>query len=124
MILNQLNIFNEPLELCSNEPKTGFFRTGCCETDAQDIGTHTVCAIMDKEFLQFSFNQGNDLITPVANFDFPGLKPGDRWCLCANRWLEAFEAGFAPQIIARATNIKTLDIISLDKIKLFAIDIA
>ena len=124
MILNQLNIFNEPLELCSNEPKTGFFRTGCCETDAQDIGTHTVCAIMDKEFLQFSFYQGNDLITPVADFDFPGLKPGDRWCLCANRWLEAFEAGFAPQIIARATNIKTLDIISLDKIKLFAIDIA
>ena len=124
MNLNQLNIFNEPLELCSNEPKTGFFRTGCCETDAQDIGTHTVCAIMDKEFLQFSFNQGNDLITPAANFDFPGLKPGDRWCLCANRWLEAFEAGFAPHIIARATNIKTLDIIPLDKIKLFAIDIA
>ena len=124
MILNQLNIFNEPLELCSNEPKTGFFRTGCCETDAQDIGTHTVCAIMDKEFLQFRLHQGNDLITPVADFDFPGLKPGDRWCLCANRWLEAFEAGFAPQIIARATNIKTLDIISLDKIKLFAIDIA
>ena len=124
MNLHQLNIFNEPLEECSNEPKTGFFRTGCCETDAQDIGTHTVCAIMDKEFLQFSLHQGNDLITPVADFDFPGLKPGDRWCLCANRWLEAFEAGFAPQIIARATNIKTLDIIPLDKIKLFAIDIA
>tara|TARA_B100001758_G_scaffold32482_1_gene23672 strand:- start:881 stop:1255 length:375 start_codon:yes stop_codon:yes gene_type:complete len=123
MNLDQLNIFNEPLEECSNEPKTGFFRTGCCETDAQDIGTHTVCAIMDKEFLQFSLHQGNDLITPVADFDFPGLKPGDRWCLCANRWLEAFEAGFAPHIIARATNIKTLDIIPLDKIKLFAIDI-
>ena len=124
MNLDQLNIFNEPLELCSNEPKTGFFRTGCCETDAQDIGTHTVCAIMDKEFLQFSLHQGNDLITPVVDFDFPGLKPGDRWCLCVNRWLEAFEAGFAPHIIARATNIKTLDIIPLDKIKLFAIDIA
>jgi uncharacterized protein (DUF2237 family) len=124
MNLDQLNIFNEPLEECSNEPKTGFFRTGCCETDAQDIGTHTVCAIMNKEFLLFSLNQGNDLITPVADFDFPGLKAGDRWCLCANRWLEAFEAGFAPQIIARATNIKTLDIIPLDKIKLFAIDIA
>ena len=124
MNLHQLNIFNEPLEECSNEPKTGFFRTGCCETDAQDIGTHTVCAIMDKEFLQFSLHQGNDLITPVVDFDFPGLKPGDRWCLCANRWLEAFEAGFAPHIIARATNIKTLDIIPLDKIKLFAIDIA
>ena len=124
MNLDQLNIFNEPLEECSNEPKTGFFRTGCCETDAQDIGTHTVCAIMDKEFLQFSLHQGNDLITPVADFDFLGLKPGDRWCLCANRWLEAFEAGFAPHIIARATNIKTLDIIPLDKIKLFAIDIA
>ena len=124
MNLGQLNIFNEPLEECSNEPKTGFFRTGCCETDAQDIGTHTVCAIMDKEFLQFSLHQGNDLITPAADFDFPGLKPGDKWCLCANRWLEAFEAGFAPHIIARATNIKTLDIIPLDKIKLFAIDIA
>ena len=124
MNLDQLNIFNEPLEEGSNEPKTGFFRTGCCETDAQDIGTHTVCAIMDKEFLQFSLHQGNDLITPVEDFDFPGLKPGDRWCLCANRWLEAFEAGFAPHIIARATNIKTLDIIPLDKIKLFAIDIA
>ncbi len=124
MNLDQLNIFNEPLEQCSNEPKTGFFRTGCCETDAQDIGTHTVCAIMDKEFLQFSLHQGNDLITPAADFDFPGLKPGDKWCLCANRWLEAFEAGFAPHIIARATNIKTLDIIPLDKIKLFAIDIA
>ena len=124
MNLDQLNIFNEPLEECSNEPKTGFFRTGCCETDAQDIGTHTVCAIMNKEFLQFSLNQGNDLINPVTDFDFPGLKPGDRWCLCANRWLEAFEAGFAPQIIARATNIKTLDIIPLDKIKRFAIDIA
>ena len=124
MNLDQLNIFNEPLEECSNEPKTGFFRTGCCETDAQDIGTHTVCAIMDKEFLQFSLHQGNDLITPVADFDFPGLQPGDKWCLCANRWLEAFEAGFAPHIIARATNIKTLDIIPLDKIKLFAIDIA
>ena len=124
MNLDQLNIFNEPLKECSNEPKTGFFRTGCCETDAQDIGTHTVCAIMDKEFLQFSLHQGNDLITPIADFDFPGLKPGDRWCLCANRWLEAYEAGFAPQIIAQATNIKTLDIIPLDKIKLFAIDIA
>ena len=124
MNLDQLNILNEPLEECSNEPKTGFFRTGCCETDAQDIGTHTVCAIMDKEFLQFSLHQGNDLITPAADFDFPGLKPGDKWCLCANRWLEAFEAGFAPHIIARATNIKTLDIIPLDKIKLFAIDIA
>ena len=124
MNLDQLNIFNEPLEECSTEPKTGFFRTGCCETDAQDIGTHTVCAIMDKEFLQFSLHQGNDLITPAADFDFPGLKPGDKWCLCANRWLEAFEAGFAPHIIARATNIKTLDIIPLDKIKLFAIDIA
>ena len=124
MNLDQFNIFNEPLEECSNEPKTGFFRTGCCETDAQDIGTHTVCAIMDKEFLEFSLHQGNDLITPVADFDFPGLQPGDKWCLCANRWLEAFEAGFAPHIIARATNIKTLDIIPLDKIKLFAIDIA
>ena len=121
---SQLNIFQESLEECSCDPMTGFFRTGCCETNHRDVGTHTVCALMDKDFLQFSFNQGNDLITPVPEYDFPGLKPGDKWCLCANRWLEAFEAGVAPKIIAKATNLKTLDIIPIDKIKKFALDIA
>ncbi len=122
--LDQLNIFHESLEECSINPLTGFLRTGCCETNDNDQGTHTVCALMDKEFLQFSFNQGNDLITPMPEFNFPGLKPGDKWCLCANRWLEAFEAGVAPRIYAKATNLKTLDIISMDKIKKFALDIA
>jgi len=122
--LGQLNIFHESLEECSIDPLTGFFRTGCCETNDNDQGTHTVCALMDKEFLQFSFNQGNDLITPMPEYNFPGLKPGDKWCLCANRWLEAFDAGVAPHIYAKATNLKTLDIISMDKIKKFALDIA
>ena len=121
---SQLNIFHESLEECSCDPMTGFFRTGCCETIHRDVGTHTVCALMDRDFLQFCFNQGNDLITPVPEYDFPGLKPGDKWCLCANRWLEAFEAGVAPKIIAKATNLKTLDIIPIDKIKKFALDIA
>ena len=122
--LGQLNIFHESLEECSIDPLTGFFRTGCCETNDNDQGTHTVCALMDKEFLQFSFNQGNDLITPMPEYNFPGLTPGDKWCLCANRWLEAFDAGVAPRIYAKATNLKTLDIISMDKIKKFALDIA
>jgi len=122
--LDQLNIFHESLEECSINPLTGFLRTGCCETNDNDQGTHTVCALMDKEFLQFSFNQGNDLITPMPEYNFLGLKPGDKWCLCANRWLEAFDAGVAPRIFAKATNLKTLDIISMDKIKKFALDIA
>jgi len=122
--LGQLNIFHESLEECSIDPLTGCCRTGCCETNDNDQGTHTVCALMDKEFLQFSFNQGNDLITPMPEYNFPGLKPGDKWCLCANRWLEAFDAGVAPRIYAKATNLKTLDIISMDKIKKFALDIA
>ena len=122
--LDQLNIFHESLEECSINPLTGFLRTGCCETNDNDQGTHTVCALMDREFLQFSFNQGNDLITPMPEYNFPGLKPGDKWCLCANRWLEAFEAGVAPRIYAKATNLKTLDIISMEKIKKFALDIA
>jgi len=122
--LGQLNIFHESLEECSINPLTGFLRTGCCETNDNDQGTHTVCALMDKEFLQFSFNQGNDLITPMPEYNFPGLKPGDKWCLCANRWLEAFDAGVAPRIYAKATNLKTLDIISMEKIKKFALDIA
>jgi len=119
----QFNIFNEPLEDCSHDPLTGFFRSGCCESSNQDVGNHTVCALMSNEFLEFSFNRGNDLINPVPDFNFPGLKEGDRWCLCANRWVEAFEAGVAPQIVSRATNIKTLEIIPLENLKLFAVDI-
>ena len=119
----QLNIFNEPIEDCSHDPLTGFFRSGCCETSNQDFGSHTVWALMSNEFLEFSFNRGNDLINPVPEFNFPGLKEGDRWCLCANRWVEAYEAGVAPQIVSRATNVKALEIIPLENLKLFAVDI-
>ena len=119
----QLNIFNEPLEACSFDPVTGFFRSGCCETSEQDTGSHTVCAIMTEEFLKFSKSKGNDLSTPVPAFDFPGLNSGDRWCLCAARWLEAYEAGSAPSIIARATHKRALEIIPIEVIKEFSLDI-
>ena len=120
---DQLNIFNEPLEACSFDPVTGFFRSGCCETSEQDTGSHTVCAIMTEEFLKFSKSKGNDLSTPVPAFDFPGLNSGDRWCLCAARWLEAYEASSAPSIIAKATHRRALEIIPMEVIKEFALDI-
>ena len=120
---DQLNIFNEPLEPCSFDPVTGFFRSGCCETSEQDTGSHTVCAIMTEEFLKFSKSKGNDLSSPVPAFDFPGLNSGDRWCLCAARWLEAYEAGSAPSIIARATHRRALEIIPMEAMKEFSLDI-
>mgnify|MGYP001236653765 FL=1 len=120
---DQLNIFNEPLEACSFDPVTGFFRSGCCQTSELDTGNHTVCAIMTEEFLKFSKSKGNDLSTPVPAFDFPGLNSGDRWCLCAARWLEAYEAGSAPSIIARATHRRALEIIPMEVIKEFSLDI-
>ena len=120
---DQLNIFNEPLEACSFDPVTGFFRSGCCETSELDTGNHTVCAIMTEEFLKFSKSKGNDLSTPVPAFDFPGLNSGDRWCLCAARWLEAYEAGSAPSIIARATHRRALEIIPMEAMKEFSLDI-
>ena len=119
----QLNLFNEIIEECSCEPLTGFFRTGCCDTSDKDLGSHTVCALMTEDFLQFSIAKGNDLSTPVPQYNFPGLKEGDRWCLCANRWLEAYKSDSAPAIIAKATNLKALDIIPMEIIKEFAIDI-
>lgn len=108
------NVFGEPLITCSTEPMTGFYRTGCCETGPEDSGTHTVCAVMTEEFLNFSKSRGNDLITPRPEYLFPGLKPGDKWCLCALRWLEAHRAGYSPQVYLEATNEKTLSIIPLD----------
>ena len=93
---SQLNIFRETIEACSCDPLTGFFRTGCCDSSDRDHGSHTVCALMTEDFLQFSISRGNDLSTPVPQYNFPGLKEGDKWCLCANRWLEAYEADSAP----------------------------
>ena len=106
-INNDLNILNNKLESCSQDPKTGFYRDGYCKTGIDDKGTHTVCAIMDDKFLNFTKKQGNDLSTPNNFYNFPGLKPGDKWCLCEYRWNEAFEKGFAPKVLPQATNSKT-----------------
>jgi uncharacterized protein (DUF2237 family) len=114
------NIFGEALITCSQKPKTGFFRDGCCSTGPHDYGTHTVCAIVTEEFLLFSRQMGNDLSTPRPEYAFPGLKPGDRWCLCASRWVEAYRAGLAPSIIPEATHERTLDFISLNELIKFA----
>src|SRR4029453_200422 len=107
------NVLGERLEVCSITPMTGFFRDGCCNTSPEDIGSHTVCAVMTAAFLAFSKSRGNDLSTPVPEFGFRGLKPGDRWCLCAPRWQEALEAGQAPRVVLRATHEGALDYCTL-----------
>ena len=119
---NQTNIYGKPLETCSNDPLTGFFRNGCCDTDKNDLGLHTVCVILTEDFLSFSKEVGNDLSTPRPEYNFLGLKPGQKWCLCANRWLEAHEAGVAPPVLTDSTNIKTLDIIDLDIIAKYSLN--
>jgi uncharacterized protein (DUF2237 family) len=119
-----LNVLGGLLDTCSTKPMTGFFRDGCCNTGPEDLGSHTVCAVMTAEFLAFSKNAGNDLSTPRPEFGFPGLKPGDRWCLCAPRWQEALEAGAAPRVVLRATEREALQFCSLDDLKRHAIDLA
>lgn len=109
-----VNIFGEPLKTCSNDPVTGFFRDGCCNTGDQDFGMHTVCAVMTEEFLAFSKERGNDLSTPRPQWNFPGLKDGDRWCLCAGRWFEAWQAGRAPLVDLEATHEETLKVVPID----------
>ncbi len=120
---NARNVLGERLEVCSLKPMTGFFRDGCCDTSREDVGSHTVCAVMTAEFLAFSKSRGNDLSTPVPEFGFPGLQPGDRWCLCAPRWQEAFNVGQAPRVALRATHEGALAHCSLADLKRFAIDI-
>lgn len=104
-----LNVLGEELEPCSLDPVTGYFRDGCCNTGAGDLGVHTVCAVVTEEFLAFSMASGNDLSTPRPEFGFAGLTPGDRWCLCAPRWQEAYEAGLAPPVVLAATHELTLE---------------
>ena len=118
------NVLGEPLQLCSIKPITGFYRNGCCDTGTRDVGSHTVCVVMTAEFLNFSKSRGNDLSTPLPEFGFPGLKPGDRWCLCAPRWQEAFEANQAPRVVLRATHEGALTYCSLADLKRFAMDLA
>ena len=121
---NQQSVLAEPLEPCSTHPMTGFTRNGCCETGPEDIGSHTVCVQMTNEFLEFSKQQGNDLSTARPEFGFAGLKQGDRWCLCALRWVEALEAGVAPKVVMRSTNVKALDVVSFTDLKNHAIDLS
>ena len=109
-----VNVLGQPLASCSVDPMTGFFRTGCCETGPHDHGRHIVCAELTADFLEFSRRRGNDLITPRPEFDFPGLRPGDRWCLCADRWREALEAGVAPPVILEATHARALETVELE----------
>jgi uncharacterized protein (DUF2237 family) len=116
------NVLGGELVPCSLAPRTGFFRNGCCETGPEDRGLHTVCAVMTAEFLAFSAAVGNDLTTPMPEYGFPGLKPGDRWCLCAPRWKEALDAGMAPQVVLEATHEETLAITTLGVLKDFAVD--
>jgi len=116
------NVLGGELKPCSNRPLTGFFRNGCCETSSEDFGMHTVCAVMTAEFLEFSARVGNDLSTPQPDFQFPGLKPGDRWCLCAPRWKEALDAGVAPPVVLEATHEETLAITPLGILKDYAVD--
>ena len=115
------NVFGNPLIVCGTDPMTGFFRDGCCNTGPLDVGTHTVCAVMTEEFLQFTKTKGNDLITPIPAYQFPGLKPGDKWCLCATRWKQALDAGCAPPVILKATHENTLKIVSLEDLELHAV---
>jgi len=118
------NVLGEPLATCGDEPLTGFFRDGCCNTGPQDAGAHVICARVTAEFLAFSRARGNDLSTPRPEFGFPGLRPGDRWCLCAARWQEALEAGVAPRVVLRATHERALQIVGLEDLKRHALDLS
>ncbi|MCW7553121.1 DUF2237 domain-containing protein [Endozoicomonas gorgoniicola] len=119
----QKNVFGEPLQPCCFNPATGVFRDGFCHADSNDPGLHVVCARMTREFLEYSLLQGNDLITPKPEFDFPGLQEGDRWCLCAMRWKQAFDAGLAPPVYLKSTHKQALEVTSLQDLKSCAIDI-
>lgn len=122
-IETSLNVFGEALESCSESPMTGFFRDGCCNTSDQDVGSHTVCIDVTNKFLEFSRFRGNDLSTARPEFGFPGLKPGDRWCLCATRWLEAYQNDSAPRVFLTRTHQKALEIVPLDILRKFAADL-
>lgn len=117
----QRNVLGTTLRKCSMSPLTGFFRNGCCETDEEDLGEHTVCVEVTAPFLEFSKMRGNDLSTPMPQFQFAGLKPGDKWCVCASRWVEAYEAGSAARIVLEATHESLLDYLPLEELKKWAV---
>ncbi len=115
--MQELNVLGGPLQACSYDPLTGFYRSGCCETGPEDHGSHTICTKVTADFLEFSASQGNDLSKARPDMRFAGLKPGDRWCLCASRWLEAYEAGVAPNVILEATHQKALDTVPIEALR-------
>ena len=117
------NVLGGPLQTCSDQPLTGFYRDGCCNVGEDDLGVHSTCVRVTAEFLQFSKSRGNDLSTPRPEFDFPGLQPGDRWCLCAARWVEAYKAGAAPRLVLAATHEAMLEFAPLEILKSHAIDL-
>lgn len=121
---DQLNVLGEPLLPCSEDPMTGFYRDGCCRTGLQDVGAHVICARVTAEFLEYSRRRGNDLVTPHPASGFAGLRPGDRWCLCAARWKEAHDAGVAPRVVLQATHERALEIVKIDELKRHAIDLS
>jgi len=117
------NVLGGPLAVCSSAPRTGFFRDGCCNTGADDVGIHVICARMTREFLEFERQRGNDLVTPIPAAQFQGLSPGDRWCVCAGRWREAFDAGVAPPVVLEATHEEALAIVPLADLRRHALDL-
>lgn len=118
-----VNVLGGELEPCGTDPVTGFFRDGCCSTGSEDLGSHTVCAVMTAQFLEHQRAIGNDLITPVPAYEFPGLEPGDRWCVVAVRWFEAYEAGVAAPVVLAATHVRALDVIPLEALREHAVDV-
>jgi uncharacterized protein (DUF2237 family) len=119
-----MNVLGGTLADCSHSPRTGFYRDGCCNTGDEDFGAHLICAEVTKEFLEFSKHAGNDLSTPNPAHGFPGLRPGDRWCVCAGRWKEALEAGCAAPVVLEATHVNALDVVSLDDLRKHAIEVS
>lgn len=122
-MMQSVNVFDEPLEECGSEPATGFFRDNICNTCQEDIGSHTVCIKATTEFLEYSRFKGNDLSTPAPEYGFPGLKPGDAWCLCAARWLEAYEEQMAPRVYLKRTHKRALEVVSLDVLRQYSVDL-
>ncbi len=120
---SDLNVLGEPLEECGTDPVTGFYRDGCCSSGPEDLGSHTVCAVMTTEFLAHQASIGNDLITPRPEYSFPGLEPGDRWCVVAGRWLQAYHAGFAAPVVLASTHVRSLDTIPLAVLRQHAVDV-
>lgn len=122
LIMTARNVLGDDLQPCSMDPLTGYYRTGSCECRGDDPGVHVVCALVTAEFLEFSVSRGNDLVTPMPQYGFPGLKPGDQWCLCASRWQEAYEAGVAPRVVLASTHMLALEHVGLEALLEHAVD--